>query len=38
MGLVEPLIREKGDFVDVEFDRPEVGRGIAADSGGLAAD
>jgi ATP-dependent DNA helicase RecG len=23
MGLVEPLIREKGDFVDVEFYRPE---------------
>jgi ATP-dependent DNA helicase RecG len=24
MGLVEPLIREKGDFVDVEFYRPEI--------------
>jgi ATP-dependent DNA helicase RecG len=25
MGLVEPLIREKGDFVDVEFYRPGLG-------------
>jgi ATP-dependent DNA helicase RecG len=38
MGLVEPLIQEKGDFIDVEFYRPVVGRGLAADSGGLAAD
>jgi ATP-dependent DNA helicase RecG len=34
MGLVEPLIQEKGDFVDVEFYRPEVGCGLAANSGG----
>jgi ATP-dependent DNA helicase RecG len=39
MGLVEPLIREKGDFVDVEFYRPAADSGgLAADSGGLAAD
>jgi ATP-dependent DNA helicase RecG len=31
VGLTEPRIREKGDFVDVEFYRP-------ADTGGLVAD
>jgi ATP-dependent DNA helicase RecG len=33
MGLVEPLIREKGDFVDVEFYRPLLEEGGKASEG-----
>jgi ATP-dependent DNA helicase RecG len=38
-GLIEPLIWEKGDFVEVEFYRASDGlRRITADYGGLSAD
>jgi len=33
-GLAEPRIREKGDFVDVEFYRPAAGVGKTAETGG----
>lgn len=33
-GLAEPRIREKGDFVDVEFYRPTAGVGKTAETGG----
>jgi len=35
-GLAEPRIREKGDFVDVEFYRPAAGVGKTAETGGSA--